>query len=147
MQIQGTSLVKAPRRRVWDLLNDPAVLARCTPGLERLEPDGEDRYTATFTVALGPVKGTFQGRIEVTDKAPLEAMTLSVAAKSPVGCVNARGRITLGDEGADTRITWAGEPQLIGMLATVGARLAAPVARAQAEQFFGSLEREAQAGC
>jgi uncharacterized protein len=144
VHIQGTSLVKAPRDRVWALLNDPEVLARCTPGLDRLEAEADDRYRATFTLAFGPVKGTFQGRIEVSDKVPGEAMTLGVSAKSGVGGVSARGRILLADEGSDTRVTWTGEPQLVGMLASVGARLAEPVARSQAEHFFSRLEQEAR---
>jgi carbon monoxide dehydrogenase subunit G len=144
VQIQGTSLVKAPRARVWALLNDPAVLARCTPGLESLEPDGEDRFKAAFTVKLGVVTVPFKGQIEVTDKVPEEAMTLSVTAGSAMGGANARGRIALGDEGADTRVTWSGEPRLVGLLASVGARLAEPVARAQAAQFFSRLEEEAR---
>jgi carbon monoxide dehydrogenase subunit G len=62
VQIHGSSLVRAQRARVWTLLNDPDVLARCTPGLSRLVPDGEDRFAATFSIALGPVKGSFPSR-------------------------------------------------------------------------------------
>ena len=126
-----------------DVLNDPAVLERCTPGLSKLEPEGEDRYAATFTVALGPVKGNFQGHISVTDKVLEEAMTLNVNAGNPIGGVAARGRLHLADEGTDTRVTWEGEPQLMGMLASVGARLAQTVAKTQVDQFFTSLEQEA----
>ena len=51
MQLQGEYVVHAPRDRVWQLLNDPAVLARITPGVTSLIPDGDDRYKATFVVA------------------------------------------------------------------------------------------------
>lgn len=142
-QIEGSSQIRAPRPRVWALLNDPDVLARCTPGLTSLAPEGPDRYAATFTIALGPVKGTFQGRIEVADKVPDERMTLTVNARSPVGVVSARGTLRLEDEDGTTRVHWAGEPQLMGTLAAVGARLAQSVAKSQAEVFFQKLEQEA----
>jgi carbon monoxide dehydrogenase subunit G len=145
VQIQGSHLIEAPRARVWELLNDPDVLARCTPGVTALKRDGDDRFTATFTVALGPVKGNFNAQIEVTDKTPLEAMTLKLSARSPVGAIGAVGRITLADEGAHTRVDWSGEPQLMGMLASVGGRFAQTAAKSHADTFFTKLEQQAQA--
>ena len=146
MQLQGEYVVHAPRDRVWQLLNDPAVLARITPGVTSLIPDGGDRYKATFVVALGPFKNTFNGQVEVADKQAPEAMTLKVQARGPGGGMAAAGRITLRAEESDpnaTRVAYTGEPQLSGMLATVGGRLVQGAAKLQADQFFASLEREA----
>jgi uncharacterized protein len=151
VQLQGEYVIHAPRDRVWQLLNDPAVLARITPGVTELIADSGisdsgDRYKATFVVALGPFKNTFNGHVEVADKQPPEAMTLKVQARGSGGGVAAIGRITLGEDESQpgaTRVSWAGEPQLSGMLATVGGRFVQGAAKSQAEQFFASLEREA----
>jgi uncharacterized protein len=145
VQIQGEHLIHAPRDRVWRLLNDPDVLARITPGVTSLEPDGGDRYKATMMVALGPVKGSFKATMEIADKQAPEAMTLKVQARGPGGGLTAIGRIILVEtEGGDaTRVEWSGEPQLAGILATVGGRLLESMAAAQADQFFAQLEREA----
>ena len=146
MKLQGESVVHASRDRVWQLLNDPAVLARITPGVTELIPDGDDRYKATFVVALGPLKSTFNGQVEVADQQPPEAMTLKVQARGSGGGVAATGRITLREDESQpgaTRVSWTGEPQLTGMLATVGGRFVQGASKSQAEQFFASLEREA----
>jgi uncharacterized protein len=146
VQLQGEYVVHAPRERVWQLLNDPAVLARITPGVTALVPDGDDRYKATFIVALGPFKSTFNGQVEVADKEPPEAMTLKVEARGSGGGVSAAGRITLLEDESQpgaTRVSWTGEPRLNGMLATVGGRFVQSASKAQADQFFTSLEREA----
>jgi carbon monoxide dehydrogenase subunit G len=145
VQIQGEHLIHASRDHVWHLLNDPAVLARITPGVTSLVPDGDDRYKATITVALGPVKGAFQGLIEVTDKRPPEAMTLKLQVRGPGGGMAAIGRLTLHEAETGThatRVEWSGEPQLMGLLATVGGRLVQGTAKTQADQFFTQLERE-----
>jgi carbon monoxide dehydrogenase subunit G len=146
VQLQGEYVVHAPRDRVWHLLNDPAVLARITPGVTELIPDGDDRYKATFVVALGPFKNTFNGHVEIADKQPPDAMTLRVQARGSGGGVAATGRITLREDESQpgaTRVAWTGEPQLTGMLATVGGRFVQGASKSQAEQFFASLEREA----
>jgi uncharacterized protein len=144
VQIQGTHLIGAPRARVWKLLNDPDALAQCAPGVTELRRDGDDRFAATFTVALGPMKSQFKATITLTDKTPLEAMTLELSAQSPMGAIGAAGRITLADEGEGTRVAWSGEPRLMGMLATVGGRFAQSAAKANAEAFFTKLEQLAR---
>jgi carbon monoxide dehydrogenase subunit G len=144
MLLQGEHVIQASRDRVWELLNDPAVLARCTPGVTSLEPDGEGRYKATIALAIGPIKGSFSGQIAVTDQTPPEAMTLDVKARGPGGGVTAVGRFRLHEiEGGRTRIEWSGQPQLTGVLAAVGGRLLEGAAKPMANQFFEQLAREA----
>jgi carbon monoxide dehydrogenase subunit G len=144
VQIQGTHLIAAPRARVWALLNDPDALAQCAPGVTELRRDGDDHFAAIFTVALGPMKSNFRATIALTDKTPLEAMTIEMNAQSPIGALGAAGRITLADEGDGTRVTWSGEPRLMGMLASVGGRFAQSAAKANAETFFTKLEQLAR---
>lgn len=144
MQIQGSHLIRAARARVWEILNDPDVLARCAPGLSDLQATGPDQFAATFAVALGPVKGNFKAQIDIVDKVPNEAMTMKLSARGPVGTIGATGHIALADEDGATRVTWSGEPQLKGMLASIGGRFAQAAAKSHAETFFTRLEREAQ---
>ena len=37
MDMTGERRIAAPRQKVWDALNDPAVLKACIPGCESLE--------------------------------------------------------------------------------------------------------------
>lgn len=143
MKIEGRHEITAPRERVWQLLNDPEVLARCTPGVTSMVPDGEDRYRASLKLGIGPVRGTFEGHLEMSDRREPEAMVLDVAGSGGPGGVRARGEITLEDRGDTTVIHYLGEPQLTGRLAAVGARLLSGVAKKMAAQFFERLEREA----
>jgi len=148
LNLSGSHVIEGTPEQVWAALNDPAVLARCAPGVKTLEPEGTDQYKAAIEVAVGPVKGVFQGRISITDKVEPQTMTLKIEAKAPVGIVSAIGKITL--EPTDdpdlikTLVNWEGTPQLAGMLATVGARLISGIAKSQADLFFSKLQREVQ---
>ncbi len=142
MQLEGSHLVRATRAVVWQKLNDPAVLARCVPGVKSLEADGPDQFNASIEVALGPVKGVFKGKINLSEKTENQSMKLKLEARAPVGVVNAHGLVQLSDEDGNTRVTWSGEPQLMGTLASLGARLLGGVAQSQANQFFTKLQEE-----
>lgn len=150
MNLSGSHVIEAAPERIWAALNNPEVLARCAPGVKSLEPDGPDQYKAAIEVAVGPVKGIFQGKISISDKVEPQSMTLRIEAKAPVGIVVGIGKITLEPttepDRTATLVNWQGTPQLAGMLATVGARLVQGVAKSQADLFFSKLQSEVQGG-
>jgi carbon monoxide dehydrogenase subunit G len=142
MTLDGTHHFDAPRDRVWAAFNDPAVLARATPGCERLEPVGPDEFDATLSVGIASVKGTYQGKLAILDKKPLEGYTLRVEGSGRPGFVKGEGRLALTDEDGGTRATIKGEAQVGGVIAAVGQRLLGAASRMLMEQFFSSLDAE-----
>ena len=143
MLVEGSNVIQAPRARVWALLQDPDVLARCVPGVQEMAPDGPDSYTALLNVAVGPVKGKFKAKVKLSNQVPPESMTLQVEAKAPTGMVNAVGVLTLVDQGETTLVNWSGEPKLMGMIASLAGRLIGGISKQQADVFFANLELEA----
>lgn len=142
MTLDGSHLFKAPRDRVWALFTDPAVLARVTPGCERLEPVGPDEFEATLSVGVAAVKGTYQGRLALVDKVPPEGYTLRVEGSGRPGFVKGEGRLTLTEQDGGTLVTVKGEAQVGGLIAAVGQRLLGAAARMMLSQFFSALEAE-----
>ncbi len=142
MTLDGTHHFNAPRDRVWAAFTDPAVLARATPGCERLDPVGPDEFDATLSVGIASVKGTYQGKLAILDKRPLEGYTLRVEGSGRPGFVKGEGRLSLTDEEGGTRVTIKGEAQVGGVIAAVGQRLLGAASRMLMEQFFSSLEAE-----
>jgi uncharacterized protein len=142
MTLDGTHHFTAPRDRVWALLTDPEVLARATPGCERLSPIGPDEFEATLSVGVAAVKGTYQGRLAIVDKKPSEGYTLRVEGSGRPGFVKGEGRLILTDEDGGTRATIRGEAQVGGLIAAVGQRLLGAASRMLMEQFFTALDAE-----
>jgi hypothetical protein len=142
MTLDGTHLFDAPRDRVWAAFTDPAVLARVTPGCERLDPVGPDEFEATLSVGVAAVKGVYQGRLSLSDRTPPEGYTLRVEGSGRPGFVKGEGRLTLTEEDGKTRVTIHGEAQVGGLIAAVGQRLIGAASRMLLEQFFSALEAE-----
>jgi len=144
MKVEGTYTLPAPRDKVWALLNDPAVLERATPGIKKLDPEGDDRYKATIEVGIGPVKGAYDGKVSITDKVPPERMTLRVEGGGKPGTIRATGELRLEERGGQTVVNYTGDAQITGLIASVGHRLIGGVAKQMASEFFKALERELQ---
>src|SRR5690349_14002621 len=67
MHLDGSYTFDAPRQRVWETLQSPTVISQCMPGCEKFEEIGQDRYEATMRIGIGPIKGTYTGRIHLRD--------------------------------------------------------------------------------
>ena len=143
MKIEGEYRFSAPREAVWAALNDPGVLAKATPGLKQLTPAGSNTFDATIELAVGPVKGSYQGKVRITDQAPPERMTLIVDGGGRAGTIRASGALTLEDHGdATTTVHYVGDTQVTGTLMSIGHRLIPGVAKQLAGEFFKAIERE-----
>jgi uncharacterized protein len=144
VKIDGQFVVHAPRLAVWEMLNDPAVLARTIPGCERLDPAGEHRFDVVVKAGIGAIKGTYRGTVKIEDLVPPDSYVLSVDGSGPGGFIKGRGHISLTDAGTDTTVSVAGEAQAGGVIASVGQRLLGSGAKLMMNEFFQGLEREAK---
>ncbi|HET8523474.1 MAG TPA: carbon monoxide dehydrogenase subunit G [Thermomicrobiales bacterium] len=143
MQLSGEHTFAAPRQRVWDFLLDPDVLQQCLPGCEKLEQIGEDEYNATMKIGIAMIRGTFQGRVKISDKQEPERYTMMVEGSGPQGQVSGTGTLELVDNGDRTTVRYEGDANVRGTLARVGARMIQPAAKTIVGQFFNCLESKA----
>ena len=142
MKIEGEYVIPAPRAKVWAALNDPDVLVKTTPGLKSLKATGDNTFDAEIELAVGPVKGSYQGKVRITDVTAPEKMTLIVEGGGRAGTIKATGALTLAAGGESTTVSYVGDAQVTGVLMSVGHRLFGGVAKQMAGEFFKSLERE-----
>lgn len=147
MELTGEALITAPRARVWEALNDPALLARAIEGCEKLEPAGENRFEGVVAAKVGPVRAKFGGVVELSNLDPPNGYTLSGEGKGGAAGF-ARGaadiRLEEAGGGAATLLTWTARATVGGKLAQLGARLIEGAARSQAEKFFTAFKAEVE---
>ncbi len=142
MKLETSHPFKASRDRVWAAFNDPAVLARVTPGLQKLEAVGPDEYRATLAVGVAAVKGTYQGKLTIADKRPPESYTLKIEGNGRGGFVKGIGHVTLAESDGETLATIQADAQVGGLIAAVGQRLIESAARMMMTQFLAALDAE-----
>ena len=146
MELSGEHTFAAPREQVWRLLLDPDVLRQCLPGCERLETTGPDEYEATMKIGVGMVRGTFTGRVRISDKREPERYRMLVEGSGTQGQVSGDGELRLAEENGQTRVSYSGTANVRGSIARVGARMMQPAARMVVGQFFKCLESKATGG-
>jgi len=142
MKIQGTHTFDAPQERVWRALLDPSVLARTLPGCEKLERVGDNQFEGALNIQVGPVKGQFQGTLQLSDVHPLESYHMKLDGKGPSGFMTGEGDLRIAEAPGGTLLTYDIDSQVGGRVAAVGQRLLESSAKSITRQGLEGLGRE-----
>lgn len=146
MKLDGEHIFHGPRQAVWELVRDPEALAKALPGTETLTKLSKSEYEGTMNVRIGPVAGTFSGKVLVSDENPPESCTLTAEGKGAQGFARGVGRIVLTDQGDGTTLMkYEGDVQIGGKLASVGQRSLDTVSRSMIRQGLIALDQVLEA--
>ena len=144
MNVEESCLIEAKRADVWDLLMDPAVLQKAIPGCQALEPINDNQYKATLKMGIGPVKGTFTGKLTLQDVRKPEEYTMVIEGSGVPGFVNGKGNLLLIDLGNSTEVKVTGEANVGGTIAQIGSRMVGPAVKTMMAQFFKAIKNQAE---
>jgi carbon monoxide dehydrogenase subunit G len=143
LDIKGEYRISNNRQRVWEALNDPAVLRKCIPGCESLAMVGTTQMDARIVATIGPVKSKFDTRITLDNLNPPESYTLSGESKAgAAGFGRGSADVHLQEVDGGTLLTYSAKMQVGGKLAQVGSRLVLGATKKLADDFFGNFSRE-----
>jgi uncharacterized protein len=147
MMLTGTFTFSGPRAAVWDLLQDPAVLAKALPGTKTLTKTAEDRYQGVMKVSVGPMTAAeFAVNVELKDKIAPERFSMHIDGKGAVGFTKGTATIELREEaGPVTVMNYSSDVQVGGKIAAVGQRLLESVGKMMTKQALDALNKELQA--
>ncbi|HEY3189791.1 MAG TPA: carbon monoxide dehydrogenase subunit G, partial [Solirubrobacteraceae bacterium] len=102
---------------------------------------GNDEYKATMKIGVAAVKGTFEGKVKLSDQKPPESYKLSVEGSGAPGFIRGETVITLSDAGGGTRVSFNADVQVGGLIAGVGQRMLGGVSKMMADQFFNRMSQ------
>jgi carbon monoxide dehydrogenase subunit G len=144
MQMNDSQLIPAPQDKVWAALNDPATLAKCIPGCQKLESSAPNEMSATVVVKVGPVKASFSGKVTLSDiEAPNGYRISGEGSGGVAGFAKGGATVKLTAEGPEaTRLDYAVDAQIGGKLAQLGGRLIDATAKKLAGEFFEKFAAE-----
>ncbi|MGB7317985.1 MAG: carbon monoxide dehydrogenase subunit G [Planktotalea sp.] len=141
MNLSDSKVINADRATVYAALLDPEVLAACVPGCQDMSGSAETGFEATVVQKVGPVKATFKGAVELSDRVENESLTLTGAGKGgAAGFAKGGANVRLEEDGDQTILHYDVEAKVGGKLAQLGSRIIDGFAKKMADQFFTSFQ-------
>jgi carbon monoxide dehydrogenase subunit G len=142
MKVVAAAAVGAPRQRLFDALNDRAVLRRCIPGCEELTEEGADAYRVRLKLGIAGLKGQYSGMATHQDVLTPESFTIAFDGKGKTGFVRGTALVSIADDDGIARVACEADVQVGGAIAAVGSRLMVAVARKLTRDFFTRVAAE-----
>lgn len=140
MEFSGEYRIPASRQKVWDALNDPAVLQQCIPGCETLEKVSDTELKATVRMKIGPVSAKFGGKVTLSDMDPPNGYRITGEGQGgAAGFAKGGAVVKLTDADDATVLNYTADAQVGGKIAQIGARLIDGTARKLADEFFSKF--------
>jgi len=137
MEFTGNYIISAPAQRVWDGINDPAILKVCIPGCEQIEKTSPTDFLATAKLKIGPVSATFKGKVTLSDLDPPHRCRLTGEGQGGVaGFAKGGAEVVLTPQGEATLLSYTATASVGGKLAQIGQRLIDGAAKQIADDFF-----------
>ena len=137
MDFTGRYRISAQPERVWEAINDPAILRACIPGCEALDKTSATDFVATAKLRVGPVSATFKGKVHLADLDPPHGCRLSGEGQGGVaGFAKGEAQVTLTPDGDGTLLAYTAKASVGGKLAQIGQRLIDGAAKQIADDFF-----------
>jgi carbon monoxide dehydrogenase subunit G len=138
MKFEHTATIAAPIDKVWAFLMDVPSVAKCAPGVQSVEPVGDDKYRGTINVSVGPIKLALAGDVAITEKdeaAKRASMRADAADKRAGGAVKAIMNMALTETGDGTELKMETDAQVMGRIGEFGQ----PIIRKKADQMMGQF--------
>jgi carbon monoxide dehydrogenase subunit G len=147
MILSGDFSFNGPRSKVWEILQDPAVLAKALPGTKSLTQVAEDRYAGVMKVSVGPMSAAeFAVNVDLKEKVEPKTFTMQIDGKGGMGFTKGTATIELEEQpGPITVMHYRSDVQIGGRIAAVGQRLLESVGRMMTKQALEALNKELQA--
>jgi uncharacterized protein len=137
MKMTGDQKIAAPRQKVWEALNDPAVLRQCIPGCQSLEKEADGRLTAVVAIKIGPIGARFSGAVTLSELDPPNGYTITGEGQGgTVGSAKGGANVRLTEDNGGTLLSYEVEAQVGGRLAQLGGPIIDATAKQLAGKFF-----------
>ena len=144
MDIRGEHRFAAPRELVYIHLLDPALVERSLPGCESfVQQNGA--YDITMRIGIGALKGVYRGRVRVVEEVPPESYRLELTGSGSPGGITGRAHLVLTEAGPTTVLTYVGDLQAKGAMASLGIQALGGSAKILIGQFLKAMEQEIRA--
>jgi carbon monoxide dehydrogenase subunit G len=145
MIVEGERVFDAPRATVWQVLNDPASMAKTMPGVESFDVHDDKRWTANVKIPLGLGGLKMKVDMEKTEEREPEFAAMSIKGQGVGAMMNMQTKFELSDEGAGgTKMKWSADVKIAGPVGSMGQRVLQPIVNQQVQHVLGALDVQVQ---
>ncbi len=146
MIVSGDRTFAAPRSAVWNVLNDPASMAKTMPGVEGFDVHDPLHWTANVKIPLGLGGLRMKVDMEKLEEREPEFARLAIKGQGVGAMLRMETQFELSDtDDGGTAMHWSADVRIAGPVGSMGQRVLQPIVNQQVQHVLSALDREVQA--
>jgi carbon monoxide dehydrogenase subunit G len=145
MKVSGERHFEAPPDTVWQVLNDPAQMAKTMPGVESFDIQDDRHWRAHVKIPLGLGGLRMSIDFEKVEEREPEFAKLHAKGNGVGAIMNMDTSFNLSEAGGGTNMKWEADVHILGPVASMGQRVLQPIVNQQVTQVLGALDKQVQA--
>jgi carbon monoxide dehydrogenase subunit G len=145
VNVSGERTFAAPRRTVWQVMNDPAAMAKTMPGVESFDVHDDRHWTANVKIPLGLGGMKMKVAMEKVEEREPEFAKMAIKGNGVGAIMNMETSFTLSAADADaTSMAWSAEVKILGPVGSMGQRVLQPIVNQQVQHVLAALDAQVQ---
>lgn len=144
MKVEGTKTFEAPRETVWEVLNDPARMAKTMPGVQGFEVQDDKHWKANVVIPLGLGGLKMSINFEKTEERKPDYARLHAKGTGVGAMLSMDTQFELSETGAATEMKWQADVHLLGQVGSMGQRVLQPIVNQQVQNVLVALDGQVQ---
>jgi carbon monoxide dehydrogenase subunit G len=142
VKVEGTKTFEAPRETVWEVLNDPARMAKTMPGVQGFEVQDDKHWKANVVIPLGLGGLKMSINFEKTEERKPDYARLHAKGTGVGAMLSMDTQFELSESGGATEMKWQADVHLLGQVGSMGQRVLQPIVNQQVQNVLGALDAQ-----
>ena len=142
MKVSGEKQFDAKRETVWEVLNDPARMAKLLPGVESFDVQNDRNWSAKIKVPLGLGALPLSFQFEKMEEREPEYARLTAKGNGVGAIVKMDTQFHLSEDGGGTAMQWEADVGIAGPVGSMGQRVLQPIVNQQVGNVLSALEQQ-----
>jgi carbon monoxide dehydrogenase subunit G len=144
MKVEGEREFAAPRETVWEVLNDPAQMAKTMPGVESFDVQDDRHWSANVKIPLGLGGLRMTVNMEKIEEREPEFAKLAVKGNGVGAIMNMQTAFHLSEASGGTHMKWEADVHILGPVGSMGQRVLQPIVNQQVSNVLTALDTQVQ---
>jgi hypothetical protein len=142
VKVEGTKHFEAPREKVWEVLNDPARLAKTMPGVQSFDVKDDKHWKANVVIPLGLGGLKMSINFEKTEERKPDYAALHAEGTGVAALLKMDTQFELSEANGGTDMNWEADVRLLGQVGSMGQRVLQPIVNQQVQNVLAALDIE-----
>jgi hypothetical protein len=142
VKVEGTKTFEAPRETVWEVLNDPARMAKTMPGVQGFEVQDDKHWKANVVIPLGLGGLKMSINFEKTEERKPDYARLHAKGTGVGAMLSMDTQFELSESGGATEMKWQADVHLLGQVGSMGQRVLQPIVNQQVQNVLEALDAQ-----